>query len=129
MGGSKNPNFDLVVKMGRNQRHCEDYQILIPMTAYGSKLELKRPRYRENGDSTPIDATLTSEITHWDILCFIPLLASLVLGFSMFDSLCGLDLAWLHSTPIRPCSDVTIWEASPDVGFLLVCPSLFRSMR
>ena len=49
MGGSKNPNFDLVIKMGRNQRYCEDYQILIPMTAYGSKLELKRPRYRENG--------------------------------------------------------------------------------
>ena len=48
MGGSKNPNFDLVVKMGRNQRHCEDYQILIPMTAYGSKLELKQSRYRED---------------------------------------------------------------------------------
>ena len=56
-------------------------------------------------------------------------LASLVLGFVMLDTLRGLDLVWLHPTPIRPCSDVTIWEAFPDVELLRVYPSLFRSTR
>ena len=39
----------------------------------------------------------------------------------------GLDLVWLHLMPIRPCSDVTIWEASSDARFLRAYPSLFRS--
>jgi len=47
------------------------------------------------------------------LLCFMPVLASLILGFAMFDALHGLDLVWLHPTPIRPCFDITIWEASP----------------
>ena len=42
------------------------------------------------------------------LLCFMIVLASLVLGFAMLDALCGLDLVWLHPTPMRPYSDVTI---------------------
>ena len=42
------------------------------------------------------------------ILCFMLVLASLVLGFAMFGALHGLDLVWLHPMPMRPCSDVTI---------------------
>ena len=60
-GEPKNPNFDLVVKLGWNQHHCKDYQILIPTTIYGSKSELERPRYHKNRDDAPIDAPLTSE--------------------------------------------------------------------
>ena len=45
-------------------------------------------------------------------------LASLVLGFAMFGALRGLDLVWLHLTPMRPCLGVTTWGASPDVGLL-----------
>ena len=41
-------------------------------------------------------------------------LASLVLGLAMLDTLYGLDLVWLHPTPMRPCLDVTIWEVSLD---------------
>ena len=37
---------------------------------------------------------------------------------------CGLDLVWLHLMPMRPCLDVTIWEASLDVGLLCTYPSL-----
>ena len=50
---------------------------------------------------------------------------SLVLGFAMFGALHGLDLVWLHPTPMRPCSNVTFWKASLDVRLLLACPSLF----
>ena len=57
------------------------------------------------------------------------MLAFLVLGFTMLDALCGLDLVWLHSTPIRPCLDVTIWEVSPDARLLRTYPSLFLSVR
>jgi len=41
-------------------------------------------------------------------LCFTLVLASLVLGFVMFDILSGFVVVWLHSTPTRPCLDVTI---------------------
>ena len=41
----------------------------------------------------------------------------IVLGFAMLDALRELDLVWLHLTPMRLCSIVTIWEASPDAGF------------
>ena len=63
------------------------------------------------------------------LLCFMLVLASLILGFAMLDTLCGLDLVWLHSTPMRPCLDVTIWGASPDAGLLCVYPSLFHPVR
>ena len=56
----KNPNFDLIVRTCWNQCHCEDYQILIPMTIHGSKLELKRLRYHENWVNASINAPLTS---------------------------------------------------------------------
>ena len=59
------------------------------------------------------------------LLCFMLVLASLVLGFAMLDALHGLDLVWLHPMPMRPCLDVTIWEASPDAGFLHTYTSLF----
>ena len=42
------------------------------------------------------------------LLCFMFVLASLVLGFAVLDALHGLDLVWLCPTPMRPCSDVTI---------------------
>ena len=58
------------------------------------------------------------------LLCFMLVLASLVLGFAMLDALRGLDLVWLHPTPMRPCLDVTIWEASLDVGSLRAYSSL-----
>ena len=54
----------------------------------------------------------------------MPVLASLVLGFAMFDALRRLDLVWLHLMPMRPYSDVTIWEAFPDAKLLVECPSL-----
>ena len=62
-------------------------------------------------------------------LCFMLVLASLVLGFATFGALRGLDLMWLHLTPMRPCSDVTIWEASPNSGLLRADPYLFRFAR
>ena len=57
--------------------------------------------------------------------CFYALcLCSLVLGFATLDTLYGLNLVWLHPTPMRPCLDVTILEASPDAGLLHIYPSL-----
>ena len=63
------------------------------------------------------------------LLCFMLVLASLVLGFAMLDALHGLDLVWLHSMPMRPCLDVTIWEASLGARLLYAYPSLFRFMQ
>ena len=60
------------------------------------------------------------------LLCFMLVLASLVLGFAMFGALCRLDLVWLHPMPIRPCLYVTIWEASPNAVLPHAYPSLFR---
>ena len=59
------------------------------------------------------------------LLCFMLVLASLILGFSMLDALRKLDLVLLHTMPIRPCLDVTIWEASPNPRLLRTYPSLF----
>ena len=42
------------------------------------------------------------------LLCFMLVLASLVLGFAMFGAFRGVDPVWLHLTTMRPCSDVTI---------------------
>ena len=47
------------------------------------------------------------------LLCFMLVLASLVLGFAMLDTLSGFVVVWIHPTPMRPCLDVTIWGASP----------------
>ena len=47
------------------------------------------------------------------LLCFMLMLASLVLDFTTFDALSGFMVVWLHLTPMRPCLDVTIWDASP----------------
>ena len=58
--GPKNPNFNLGVKTGWTQHHCEDYQIPIPVTTHELKLELERPRYHENRVNALIDAPLTS---------------------------------------------------------------------
>ena len=60
-GGPKNLNFDLAVRTGWNQCHCEDYRIFVPTTVHGLKSELDWPRYHENWDDTPIDAPQTSE--------------------------------------------------------------------
>ena len=59
------------------------------------------------------------------ILCFMLVLASLVLGFAMFGALRGLDLVWLHPMLMKPCLGVTIWEASPNSGLLYAYSSFF----
>ena len=47
------------------------------------------------------------------LLCFMLVLASHVLGFATLDTLSGFMVVWLHLTPMRPCLDVTTWDASP----------------
>ena len=47
------------------------------------------------------------------LLYFMLVLAFLALGFAMFGALRRLNLVWLHPTPMRPCSDVTIWDELP----------------
>ena len=47
------------------------------------------------------------------LLCFMFLLASLVQGFATLDALNEFVVLRLHSTPMRPYLDVTIWDASP----------------
>ena len=47
------------------------------------------------------------------LLCFMLVIASLVLGFATLDALSGFMVVWLRLTPMRPCLDVTIWDASP----------------
>ena len=61
--------------------------------------------------------------------CFTLVLASLVLGLTMFDTLRGFVVVWLHSTSLRSCLDVTCCEASLNVGLLHVNPFLFCSAR
>ena len=60
-------------------------------------------------------------------LCFMLVLASLILGFATFDALSRYVVVWLHPMPKRSCLDVTTWEASPDFRLLRVHPSFFRS--
>ena len=43
------------------------------------------------------------------LLCFMLVLAFLVLGFATFYTLSGFVVVWLHPMPMRPCSDVTTW--------------------
>ena len=47
------------------------------------------------------------------LLCFMLVLASLVLGFATLDALSGIVVVWLYPMPMRPCLGVTTWEASP----------------
>ena len=47
------------------------------------------------------------------LLCFMLMLASLVQSFATLDSLSGFVVVQLYLTPMRPCLDVTIWDASP----------------
>ena len=64
------------------------------------------------------------------LLYFMLVLSSLVLGFAMFDALSGFVFVWLQATPMRPCLDVTIWDASR--RYQLFCaylsPFLLRAM-
>ena len=63
------------------------------------------------------------------VLCFMLVLASLVLGFATFDALSGYVVVWLHLMPRKPCLDVTTWEVSLNVRLLHVHPSLFHFTR
>ena len=72
------------------------------------------PRPTSKGLDHPIYMSMLACL----LLCFMLVLASLVLGFAMFGALREFNLVWLHPMPIRPCSDVTIWEASPDAELL-----------
>ena len=56
------------------------------------------------------------------------MLASLVLGFTTFDTLSKFVVVWLHSTPMWPCSDVTMWDASPDASCFMHTLPFFYSM-
>ena len=47
------------------------------------------------------------------LLCFMHMIAFLILGFATLDALSGLVVMWLHPTSMRPCLDVTTWNASP----------------
>ena len=47
------------------------------------------------------------------LLCFMLVIASLVLGFATLDALSEFVVLWLHLMPMRPCLDVTIWDVSP----------------
>ena len=47
------------------------------------------------------------------LLCFTFVLASLVLGFAILNTFSGFVVMWLCPTPMRPCLDVTTWDASP----------------
>ena len=80
------------------------------------------------------------------LLCFMLVLASLVLGFATLDAFSGFMVMWLHPTPMRPCLDVTTWDASPwcrllraylspfsascdDMLTMLVCATRWLSMH
>lgn len=53
------------------------------------------------------------------------MLASLVLGFTMLDTLSRFVAMWLHPTPMWPCLDVTIRDALPWCRLLHAYLSLF----
>ena len=71
LGAPKTPNFDQAIRIGWNQLHWEDCQILIPMTVHGSKSELERSRCHENRDKALIDAPLTFESHNFWFDCWI----------------------------------------------------------
>ena len=43
----------------------------------------------------------------------------------MLNALSGFVVVWFHPTPLSPCLDVTIWDASPWCWSLCACLSLF----
>ena len=47
------------------------------------------------------------------LLCFMLVLASVVLGFATFGTLSGFVVVWLHLMLMRPCLDVAIPYALP----------------
>ena len=61
------------------------------------------------------------------LLCFMLVIASLVLGFAKLDALNGLVVVWLHSTPTKPCLDVTTWDGAGCFVHTFF-PFLFRAM-
>ena len=71
------------------------------------------------------------------LLCFMLMLASLVLGFATLDALNWFMVVWLRPMPMRPCLDVTIWGASPWCRLLraMICfsclfmPPVWQSMH
>ena len=76
------------------------------------------PRPTSKGLDHPISMSM--------LACFYTLcLCYPLLCFAMLDTLRGLDLVWLHPMPMRPCLDVTIWEASSNAGLLCTYPSFF----
>ena len=60
----------------------------------------------------------------FDLYVYACLLLRFMLVLASLNALCRLDLVWLHLMPMRPCLDVTIWEASLDSGLLHTYPSL-----
>ena len=64
------------------------------------------------------------------LICFMLVLASLVLGFAMLNALSGFVVVWLRPTPMRPCLGVTTSEASSDARLLhaYFSPFSFRAM-
>ena len=80
----------------------------------------------------PISKGLDHSICMSMFACFYAsssMLASLVLAFATLDALSGFVFVWLHLTPMRPCLDLTIWEASSDAELLRAYASLFRPMQ
>ena len=75
-------------------------------------------------------------------LCFMLVLAFLVLGFATLDTLSRFVVVWLCSMPMRPCLNVTIWEmpvascipfpfsaSCDDMLTMLVCVTRWLSMH
>ena len=53
------------------------------------------------------------------LLCFMFMLASLVLGFATLDALSKFVVVWLCLTPMRPCLDVTLGMHCHGAGCLV----------
>ena len=59
------------------------------------------------------------------LLCFMLVLASLVLGFATLDALSEYVVVWLRPTPLKPFLVVTTWDALPWCRLLRANLSLF----
>ena len=62
------------------------------------------------------------------LLCFMFMLASLVLGFATVDALSEFMVVWLCLTPMRPCLDVTLGMHCHGVGCLVHTFPFFHSV-